>query len=148
MTQEYIGTKQVTAWEQNSPVKVLICQNTCHKGTDSCNGYCVGDNDHPPAAPVVPGYAIKYPDGYVSWSPKAVFEEAYLPIGLVGHLPPHQQRVIGEKAQLDDKLSKLLVALSGPLKGKVGAEEYQRLCDQADAMRDYSKILGERVEAF
>lgn len=26
-----------------------------------------------------PGYKVKYPDGYVSWSPKAVFEEAYYP---------------------------------------------------------------------
>ena len=24
-----------------------------------------------------PGYAVQYPDGYVSWSPKDVFEEAY-----------------------------------------------------------------------
>ena len=28
-----------------------------------------------------PGYAVKYPDGYVSWSPKDVFEKAYLPMG-------------------------------------------------------------------
>ena len=24
-----------------------------------------------------PGYRVTYPDGYVSWSPKAVFETAY-----------------------------------------------------------------------
>ena len=24
-----------------------------------------------------PGYAVKYPDGYVSWSPKETFEKAY-----------------------------------------------------------------------
>ncbi len=24
-----------------------------------------------------PGYKVVYPDNYVSWSPKAVFEEAY-----------------------------------------------------------------------
>lgn len=28
-----------------------------------------------------PGYAVKYPDGYQSWSPKDVFEAAYLPMG-------------------------------------------------------------------
>lgn len=28
----------------------------------------------------VDGYKVIYPDGYVSWSPKAVFEEAYRPI--------------------------------------------------------------------
>lgn len=27
-----------------------------------------------------PGYAIKYPDGYISWSPQDVFERAYLPL--------------------------------------------------------------------
>jgi len=27
------------------------------------------------------GYAITYPDGYVAWSPKDVFEAAYLPMG-------------------------------------------------------------------
>lgn len=27
------------------------------------------------------GYGVTYPDGYVSWSPKEVFEQAYLPIG-------------------------------------------------------------------
>lgn len=27
------------------------------------------------------GYAVKYEDGYISWSPKAVFEKAYLAIG-------------------------------------------------------------------
>jgi len=30
------------------------------------------------------GYAVKYPDNYVSWSPKDVFEKAYLPIGTDG----------------------------------------------------------------
>jgi hypothetical protein len=28
-------------------------------------------------SPMDDGYLIKYPDGYVSWSPKDVFEEAY-----------------------------------------------------------------------
>lgn len=27
-----------------------------------------------------PGYRVVYPDGYESWSPKAVFEEAYRPV--------------------------------------------------------------------
>lgn len=28
-----------------------------------------------------PGYKVRYPDGYVSWSPKDVFEEAYFRMG-------------------------------------------------------------------
>jgi hypothetical protein len=27
-----------------------------------------------------PGYKVIYPDNYVSWSPKSVFEEAYRPV--------------------------------------------------------------------
>ena len=49
MSQYYIGTKQVTAVEQEKDGK--------------------------------PGYAVKYPDGYTSWSPKEVFEAAYLKQG-------------------------------------------------------------------
>lgn|ERR1044072_22026 len=34
-----------------------------------------------------PGYGVKYADGYTSWSPKAVFEEAYQPLNALsfGH---------------------------------------------------------------
>ena len=28
-----------------------------------------------------PGYGVKYPDGYVSWSPKDAFENAYFSMG-------------------------------------------------------------------
>jgi hypothetical protein len=28
-----------------------------------------------------PGYVVRYEDGYVSWSPKEVFEEAYFAVG-------------------------------------------------------------------
>lgn len=29
-----------------------------------------------------PGYRVTYPDGYVSWSPKDTFEEAYRPVSV------------------------------------------------------------------
>jgi hypothetical protein len=28
-----------------------------------------------------PGYEVRYPDGYVSWSPQETFEAAYIPMG-------------------------------------------------------------------
>lgn len=46
MTQDYYGTKRITAWRE--------------------------DRDDGKE-----GYAVKYADGYTSWSPKEVFEEAY-----------------------------------------------------------------------
>lgn len=33
-----------------------------------------------------PGYKVRYPDGYESWSPKDVFEKAYLPIVVNSYL--------------------------------------------------------------
>ncbi len=33
-----------------------------------------------------PGYRVQYPDGYISWSPKDVFERAYLPVSVNPHL--------------------------------------------------------------
>lgn len=55
MTQ-YIGVKLIQA----EPAEQHTCTNTdCAEGID--------------------GYKVIYPDGYVSWSPKDVFEEAYRP---------------------------------------------------------------------
>ena len=45
MTHRYIGTKEITAWEQEKDGQ--------------------------------PGYAVKYADGYTSWSPRDVFKAAY-----------------------------------------------------------------------
>lgn len=63
MTQDYYGTKRVTAWRSDWP-------------EDERGGSPSGD-----------GYKVKYEDGYTSWSPKAVFEAAYQPIGAMsfGH---------------------------------------------------------------
>ena len=57
MTQDYIGTKRVTAWPQVEDVTVERARD---------------------------GYAVKYADGYTSWSPKEAFEAAYQPITAMG----------------------------------------------------------------
>lgn len=36
----------------------------------------------PNGAKVEKGYRVRYPDGYESWSPKNVFEAAYLPVSI------------------------------------------------------------------
>jgi|GEM_PF-137597 len=54
MTKDYYGTKRITAWPDT--------------GVPSPGG----DEEL--------GYAVKYQDGHISWSPKAVFEQAYQPI--------------------------------------------------------------------
>lgn len=53
--QQYIGTKIIKAEPAPAPTAM---------------------GKYPEGAP---GYKVEYEDGYISWSPKAVFEEAYRP---------------------------------------------------------------------
>lgn len=55
MTNDYYGTKRVTAWPE--------VRGSSELGADD-----------------IEGYAVKYADGYTSWSPKDVFEAAYQPL--------------------------------------------------------------------
>lgn len=59
MTQDYYGIKRITAWPERKEFPFP-----------------------PPArgSRLREGYAVKYEDGYVSWSPKEVFEKAYQPL--------------------------------------------------------------------
>lgn len=94
------------------------------------------------------GYLVQYSDGYKSWSPKAVFEASYLPLGNIEGMADYQQRVIAEKAENDDKLSRLTPALNGNIRDRVGADEFSRMCEQERVMRELSAILGARIAAF
>ena len=68
MTQDYYGTKRITAWPERKPFPI--------DPADLSKGQVL-----------VKGYAVKYGDGYISWSPKDVFEAAYQPLNALsfGH---------------------------------------------------------------
>ena len=62
---------------------------------------------------------------------------------------PHQQRVVDEKTELDDKLGKLnAFILTSPVFAQLQNEEKERLQRQFSIMRDYTSVLGERIDAF
>ncbi|MBB2928375.1 crAss001_48 related protein [Paraburkholderia silvatlantica] len=61
---------------------------------------------------------------------------------------PHQQRVIDEKTELDEKLTKLSAFVGTPIFSGLAEEERERLAAQARAMGEYSRILGDRIAAF
>lgn len=64
-------------------------------------------------------------------------------------LPPHQQRVLDEKHELDERLSKLdAFILDNPLFTKLPPNEQERLARQSKAMAVYSGILDERIACF
>lgn len=63
-------------------------------------------------------------------------------------VPPHQQRVLDEKAELDDRSTKLQAFFSNPIFSGLPADEQDRLQKQAIAMQAYSEVLGERIANF
>lgn len=63
-------------------------------------------------------------------------------------MPPHQQRVVEEKVELDAKGAKLNVFFDTPIFAGLDAVEQHRLRAQLVAMQTYSDILGERIAAF
>jgi hypothetical protein len=63
-------------------------------------------------------------------------------------MQPHQARVVNEKKELDDKLSKLRTFFTGQLFAGLPEDERTRLLRQEKAMHEYSDVLGERIASF
>ena len=64
-------------------------------------------------------------------------------------MQPHQQRVVDEKTELDDKLTKLMSFIEGnTVYAGLPEDEQKRLKEQAIFMRGYSDVLAERIAAF
>lgn len=63
-------------------------------------------------------------------------------------LQPHQERVVQEKKELDEKIEKLQAFLKTEKFNDIDIDEQERLDDQLDVMQEYSTILLARIEAF
>jgi hypothetical protein len=61
---------------------------------------------------------------------------------------PHQRRVIDEKIELDDRLSKLKVFLTSDLFDKLDIQNQELLELQSVHMQAYSNVLAERIVLF
>lgn len=94
-----------------------------------------------------PGYYVKTLDG-VQWAPKDYFEGNHISLGDISHLPPHQQRVLGEQAALAVKISGLDDFIQSPAFLFIPSAEQHRLKIQLDAMRIYNDVLVGRIAAF
>lgn len=106
------------------------------------------------------GYRIAYPDGYISWSPKAVFEEAYRLVndGERAMLDPRRtgpartetfyDRLLAESRELEARKDKLKEFLDGFNFLELPADQQQLLRDQFVCMDSYAQILGQRIAAL
>ena len=62
-------------------------------------------------------------------------------------LQAYQERVVVERDELEEKLSKLENFLQQPRPNVIG-EEWARLIRQRDAMQSYAIVLQERIDYF
>jgi len=101
------------------------------------------------------GYLVEYTDGgsrnteaykgYVSWSPKEQFDNAYIEVPISKPLEPHMLRVAAEKAELDNRLNKLIAFMDTGIFKRLGNFEKVLLHEQADIMSNYSSVLKLRL---
>jgi hypothetical protein len=92
-----------------------------------------------------PGYGVKYEDGYISWSPAQAFEDAYIPLGHIGHLADFHQRLCAEVAQLYIKVAKLDSFLHDERIVLLDKDDRALLMQQKTYMDEYLRVLETRL---
>lgn len=90
------------------------------------------------------GYKVVYKDGYESWSPKEVFEEAYRPS------ETFKDRLVIEQQELADRFQKLCLFVDSSKFTEIVKDENQRklLLAQCEHMGEYLNILNQRIESL
>lgn len=83
------------------------------------------------------GYLVEYEDGYISWSPKDVFEKGY------ALTETHVDRMKFELAELNERIAKATHALYTP--DLMDSFEREQLSKQLEHMRDYAETLHGRI---
>jgi hypothetical protein len=137
--QTYIGTKMINARPMTRDTYSLYRGWTLPEDED-------GDE---------PGYLVEYLDGsasnhpahknYISWSPKDVFEEAYVTLGKnVSGEPGYLQRLAGELAEAKHRENKLYKFFWSQTYPELSPEEQQLLRAQHLCMQSYISILKNR----
>lgn len=66
----------------------------------------------------------------------------------VSGIPPHQQRVFDERADLDERLTKLNAFIDGKTFCALPVDEQARLQEQANHMASYLDVLARRINHF
>lgn len=147
----YIGVKMIHAKPMTYKdwYKYMNKNEELNNTSEDHEGYLV-EYEQDPQSP-----NKNHPDheGYISWSPKGVFEKAYiLEKGSINienvERPPHQQRVINEYVELLEKSNALIKFFDNPIFASLAKDEQLRLKNQSSVMKAYLSILVVRIEHF
>lgn len=135
---KFINAKPMTRQEYNDFRGWGLPEN--EKGMGDDEGYLVEYLDG--GKPNTTSYA-----GYVSWSPKVVFERAYsvLP-GCDRNTDGWLMRILGEKSELSDRIEKLTLFLNSANFKKLSEPMRIEMTNQLVAMQEYSDTLTRRLE--
>lgn len=120
---KYIGTKEVQAQPMSAELAISKgFKTSTYTGKDE-------------------GYEVIYQDGYSSWSPKEVFDQAYKPADYP------LDRMYIEYNELLEKLNKLTLFLGREDKEKIAGEFQCELMElQRIHMKSYLLVLRSRIE--
>lgn len=132
--------------KQYTGTKVVNAEPMTRQEYNDLRGWQVPNDENP----FDEGYLIEYTDdgqsnttthkGYVSWSPKDVFEKSYLP-------SEHPiDRMAIENLQLLDRLKALDGLLEKPQPKFISDKQWSLLQSQRGYMKAYFKVLDERIE--
>ena len=132
----FIGTKSVLA-------------TTMSRGEyNEYRGWTIPENEDPAEQ----GYLVEYVDGgkpnderhkgYISWSPRDVFEKSY------HQSQTPQDRVRLEQIELTQKLDALENLLDKGQPAFIDDEQWKLLNKQAEIMDQYSDVLAKRIDLF
>lgn len=92
----------------------------------------------------IPGYHVRYEDGYESWSPKDVFEKAYKVADTF------KDRLAIEHGELVERCNKLNEFIMTDKFETIVTDPIQRelLREQYDLMLRYQAILSKRIQSL
>jgi hypothetical protein len=93
-----------------------------------------------------PGYAVLDGNGTKSWSPKAVVDDTWLPLGHIDHLAPHEQRMVAHLEQMVERTDRLEAYMDTEGYGELIEDDQDLIRAQFDIMTIYLNVLRDRIE--
>jgi hypothetical protein len=131
--QQFIGTKLVNAKPMNRFDYLTLRGWELQEDEDGTDeGYLVEYEDSGNAN--IEGFS-----GYVSWSPKKVFDKSY------HECETHLQRMVIESEELNSKMSGLMNFTATDVYKNLTSKEKSLLLDQYEYMSNYLDILNIRI---